>query len=60
MVSAVTTSLSSSSTVRTVYSVYHGAIRILRGLLPVAETDSGTFSSALIDLYKKKHTVCPL
>ncbi len=54
MVSVVTTSLSSSSMVRTVYSVYRGAIRILRELLPVVEMDSGKSSSSLIDLNSEK------
>lgn len=42
--------LSSSSMVKMVYSVYHGAIKILRGLLPVVEMDSGKNSSFFIDL----------
>lgn len=43
-VSPLMISLSSSSMVRMVYSVYHGAIRILRGLLLVVEMDSGQSS----------------
>lgn len=42
-------SLSSPSMVKMVYSVYHGAIRTLRGLLLVVEMDSGKRSSPLWD-----------
>lgn len=48
----VMTSLSSFSMVRMVYSVYHGAIRILRGLLPVVEMDSGKNLLLLIFLHR--------
>lgn len=43
--------LSPSSMVRTVYSVYHGATRIQKGLLPVAETDSGKYASLYLSYF---------
>lgn len=43
------TALSASSMVKMVYSVYRGAIRIPRGLLPVVEMDSGKSSSSSTD-----------